>query len=234
MSNVITSTNVLLTVEEIEELRRISSPTIANAVETFHVRPRQEGVTGPGVRCLFPDLGPMVGYACTVTILSNQPAPVPRNVSRRAYWEYTLRAPGPKVTVVQDLSETPGGAYWGEVNASIHQALGSQGIFTNGTVRDLEEVARLGFHFFAAGVEVSHGYAHLEDFNRPVKVFGMLVYPGDLIHADRHGAVVIPREIAREAAAAARRVEQSERPMLAACGREDRIEALDRLIPPEY
>lgn len=234
MSNIVSTANGLLTAEELAPLRRFNTPTIANAIETFHVRPRVEGVTGPGVRCLFPDLGPMVGYACTAIILSNQPAPQPRNVSRREYWEYTRRSPGPKVTVVQDLSETPGGAYWGEVNASIHQALGSQGILTNGTVRDLDEVARLGLHFFAAGVQVSHGWAHLEDFNRPVKVFGMLVRPGDLIHADKHGAVVIPGEIAREAAEAARRVELSEKPMLAACKSDNLIEELDRLISPEY
>jgi regulator of RNase E activity RraA len=234
MSNIVSTANGLLTAEELATLRRFNTPTIANAIETFHVRPRREGVTAPDVRCLSPELGPMVGYACTATILSDQPAPQPRGVSRREYWEYTRQSPGPKVTVVQDLSETPGGAYWGEVNASIHQALGSLGILTNGTVRDLDEVARLGFHFFASGVQVSHGWAHLENFNRPVKVFGMLVRPGDLIHADKHGAVVIPSEIAREVAEAARRVELSEKPMLAACKSGNLIEELDRLISPEY
>jgi regulator of RNase E activity RraA len=224
----------LLTPAEMEELRRISSPTIANAIETFHVRPRVEGITGPGVRCLFPALGPMVGYACTATILSNQPAPDPRNVDRRDYWEYVRSMPGARVSVVQDLSETPGGAYWGEVNANIHMALGSQGVITNGTVRDLDEVERTGFHFFASGVQVSHGWAHLEGFNRPVKIFGMLVQPGDLIHADKHGAVVIPAEIAHHVAAAARKVEASEKPMLAACKSPEMIAELDRLIPREY
>ena len=88
------------------------------------------------------------------------------------------------------LSAAPGGAYRGEANASLHKALGSQGVITNGTVPDLDEVARIGFHFFARGVPVSHGYAHREDFNRPVQVFGMRVHPGDLIHADQHGAVL--------------------------------------------
>jgi regulator of RNase E activity RraA len=116
----------------------------------------------------------------------------------------------------------------------LHKALGSQGVITNGTVRDLDEVARIGFHFFASGVQVSHGYAHLENFNRPVQVFGMLVHPGDLIHADQHGAVLIPQEIAHELADAARRVELAEKPMLAACTLEDPIDELDRLIPGEY
>jgi regulator of RNase E activity RraA len=116
----------------------------------------------------------------------------------------------------------------------MHQALGSLGVITNGTVRDLDEVERTRFHFFASGVQVSHGFAHLEDFDIPVEVFGMAVLPGDLIHADQHGAVVIPHEVAHEMAKAAREIEWSEKPMLAACRLEDPIDELDRLISPEY
>ncbi len=227
-------TDKLLNSEELEALRRYPSPTIANAIETFKVRPNREGVTGARLRCLFPDLGPVVGYACTAIIISGKPAPHPRGISRREYWEYVRSLPGPRLSVVQDLSPAPGGAYWGEVNSSLHKALGSQGVITDGTVRDLDEVERLGFHFFASGVQVSHGYAHLEDFNKPVKIFGMDVLPGDLIHADKHGAVVIPHEIAREVAQAAHQVDLSEKPMLAACKLANPIDELDRLISPEY
>lgn len=225
----------MLTPEQLAELRRIPSPTIANAIETFEVRPRLEGYTSSKVMCLFPDLGPMVAYAHTLTVMTNQPAPAKRHVNRRHYWESIRAQPGPLVTVVQDLSEESGGAYWGEVNSSIHKKLGSIGVLTNGSVRDLDEVKQLGFHFFAGSVHVSHGYAHLEDFNRPVKVFGMTVHPGDLIHADKHGAVVIPKEIAAEVAAAARGVDESERPMLALCRAETLdLDALDKLISPAY
>lgn len=234
MTSRISSATDLLTGVEIGQLRRISSPTIANAIETFQIRDRLEGVTGPGWQCLFPRLGPMVGYACTGIIRSTSRPPRPRNVSRRAYWEHIRSAPGPRVSVMQDLSEVPGGAYWGEVNACLHRALGSQGVITNGVVRDLDEVERLNFHFFASGVHVSHGWAHLEDFNQPVTVFGMLVRPGDLIHADKHGAVVIPHEIARQVAEAAQKVEREERPMLEACGAPDMLDRLDALISPDY
>lgn len=234
MSSTTLGMDAALSAEELEALRRISSPTIANAVETFHVRDRLEGVSGAGVRCLFPEMGAVVGYACTATIFSGQPAPEPRNVSRTAYWKYTDRTPGPKITVVQDMSEIPGGAYWGEVNSSIHKSLGSQGVITNGTVRDIPEVRGIGFHFFASGVQVSHGWAHLEDFNRPVRVFGMLIHPGDLLHADEHGIVVIPKSIAAQVAERAIEVDRKEKPMLAACRSANRIEELDKLIPPEY
>lgn len=224
----------LLSAGELEELRRISSPTIANAIEVFNVRARGAGVTNARIQCIFPELGALVGYACTARIHSTQPPRIPRDVSRTEYWEYVQSFPGARVSVVEDLSETPGGAYWGEVNASIHLALGCCGVITNGTVRDLDEVRRLGFHFFAGGVQVSHGYAHLHDFNRPASVFGILVHPGELIHADRHGAVVIPGEIARDVVRAARELELREKSMLVACKLPNVIEELDGLIPHEY
>lgn len=218
----------------IESLRRFSTPTISNAIETFHVRHRMFGVTGAGIRCFFPELGPVVGYACTALVKTATPPDEPRRVNRRSYWEYVRRSPGPKVCVVQDLSPAPGGAYWGEVNASMHKALGASAVLTNGTVRDIDEVERLGFGFFASGLQVSHGFAHLEDYNQPVEIFGMRVEPGDLIHADKHGAVVIPIEIAPQLADAAQQVELSERLMLAACALDDAIPELDKLISAEY
>lgn len=224
-----------LPADDLAALRWITSPAIANAIETLHVRPRESGVTNAELQCLFPEFGAMVGYACTATILSGQPAPAKRMVSRTAYWEYTRRSAAPCVTVVQDLSSPIGGAYWGEVNSNIHLALGSIGVITNGTVRDLDEVKASGFHLFAGGVSVSHGFAHLEDFNRPVRVFGMMVNPGDLVHADRHGAVVIPREVAREVVAVARGIESAERAIIGLCKSPTfSIEELDRLVTPEY
>jgi regulator of RNase E activity RraA len=223
-----------LSPQELEALRRFNSPTIANAIETFGVRSHLSGVTNRRIRCLFPALGPLVGYACTATINSTEPPPQPRGVSRRAYWEYVRSFPAPRVSVVEDLSPEPGGAYWGEVNSTLHKALGSQGVITSGTVRDLDEVEPMGFHFFASGVQVSHGYAHLVDFNIPVKVFGMEVHPGDLIHADKHGAVVIPHSIAAQVAEAARKFDRSEKPILAAAHLANPIPELDRLVSPDY
>ena len=224
-----------LTLEEIKALRKISSPTVANAIETFDVRPRGEGFTNVGMQCFFPKRGVMLGYACTAMIHSGQPPAPKRLVSRTDYWEYVQRTCGPKVSVIQDLSPVPLGAYFGEVNSNIHLALGSEGVITNGTVRDIEEVSGTDFNVFASGLSVSHGFAHLEDFNRPVKVFGMTVLPGDLVHADRHGAVVIPRSIACEVVAAARAIEQAEREMITLCKSEEfTIPALDKLISPEY
>ena len=216
------------------ELALFTTPTIANAVEILGARPRLEGVTDSRIQCLFPHFGVLVGYAVTAVIDSSRAAMQPRSVRRRDYWEHVRNSMKPSISVVQDVAPTPCGAYWGEINASLHKSLGSQGVITNGTVRDIEEVEHVGFHFFASGVQVSHGYAHLEDFGGAVEVFGLKVSNGDLIHADRHGAVVIPASIAPRVAEAARRIIDDEKVLLEACTRENPIEELDRLISPEY
>ncbi|MBA3440797.1 MAG: RraA family protein [Pyrinomonadaceae bacterium] len=226
-----------LSIGELEALKRISTPTISNAIETFNLRPRNEGYMSPEVRCLFPDLGAMVGYAVTARIKADQPATDGQQASRFDYWDYVLKMPAPRIAVVQDLDQPPAiGSFWGEVNASVHRALECVGTITDGGVRDLDEVHAFGFHFFAAEVIVSHAYIHLIDFGGPVKVGGLVVNPGDLIHADKHGAIVIPHEIAREVAGAAAMIEATERRIINYCQSSDfsveRLKALVRELTP--
>jgi regulator of RNase E activity RraA len=213
--------NTPLTTAELDALRHIPSPTIANAIERFKVRGNCDGWTHGPVRCLFPELGAAVGYAVTLTVRSAPPTAKPKYPSRKPYWDHIAAIPAPRIVVVQELDQPPAGAFWGEVNANIHRALGCVGVLTDGSVRDLDEVRRLGFQFWAAGVQVSHGYARIDDFNQPVTVFGLTVHPGDLIHADQHGALVIPAAVAREVAAAAKAVEDRERPMIQLCNSAD-------------
>src|SRR5579885_2730758 len=182
--------------ELIEELRRFPTPTIVNAIETFNVRPHDSGCSLHQVKCVFPELGVFVGYAATATIMSGQPGGKPRRVNRREYWEYLAASPRPTAVVMQDLTNPPAGAYWGEVNTNIHRALGCSGLVTNGSVRDLDEVRPQKFPMFAGAITVSHAFAHLEDFGKTVKIGSVLVSSGDLIHADQHGFVVVPHEIA--------------------------------------
>ena len=229
------STAAVISNSVIEALRNISSPTVANAIETFGLRPRDAGVSLHAVQCVFPEHGALVGYACTATIMSGQPAGPRRRVNRRDYWEYLAAAPAPRVVVMQDLTDPPAGAYWGEVNTNIHRALGCAGLVTNGSVRDLDEVRPQNFPMFAACVTVSHAYAHLEDFARPVRIGRLLVESGDLIHADKHGVVLIPAEVAADVPAAAREVERKERLIIDLCrSSEFSIDKLDKLVAESY
>lgn len=185
---------------------------MSNAIETFEVRQRDEGYMSMDIRCIFPELGPMVGYAATGTIRARGR---PARQDQTALYRHVVELPGPRVVVVQDLDEPPGhGSLWGEVNATIFGALGCVGCVTNGCVRDLVEARAMGFHFFARGPGVSHAYVRVESAGRPVTVGGLRVSAGDLIHADQHGVLLIPREVARDLPAAAGRVIAAEQSLL--------------------
>ena len=164
------------------------------------------------IRCIFPELGPMVGYAATATIRARLR---PAHQDQTALYRHVREVPRPRVVVVEDLDEPPGhGSLWGEVNATIFGALGCAGCVTNGCVRDLKEAREMGFHFFARGPGVSHAYVRVESAGQPVIVGGLRVRPTDLIHADQHGVLLVPREIAGELPAAAERVVAAEQSLL--------------------
>jgi 4-hydroxy-4-methyl-2-oxoglutarate aldolase len=187
----------------LEALKRYDSPTLSNAIEIFDVRPRDEGYLSHDIRCMFPDLGVLVGYAATATMRARG---APRGASVPA-WAHVLEVPGPRVMVVQDLDDPPAhGALWGEVMATTFTRLGCVGAVTNGSVRDLAEARAVGFQLYATAAGVSHGYARIESVGEPVIVGGATVRPGDLIHADHHGVLLVPAEIAAELPAAADRV----------------------------
>ncbi len=182
--------------ELIEHLRAFDTPTICNALEIVLPERRGHGFTTRPFVAADPELPPICGYARTATIRACQPSHLPAaeaKAVRLAYYEYVAKEPLPTVVVIQDLDPEPGfGAFWGEVNSAIHRGLGCLGCVTNGSIRDLDAIAP-EFQLLAGLVGPSHAFVHVEAFDLPVNVHGMPVHPGDLVHADRHGAVVIPR-----------------------------------------
>ena len=201
----------------LEELQAYPAPSLSNGIETFDVRPRNEGFADPTVRCMFPELGARIGYAATATIRAAAAAEGD-HLPPSDLWDHVLATPEPRVVVVQDLDDPPGvGSYWGEVNGSIFTALGCVAVVTNGAVRDLTEMRTMGLQAFAGCVAVSHAYVHLVSVGEPVNVGGLEVRPGDLLHGDQHGVLSIPAEIAAELAAATRRVEEHEREIIDFC-----------------
>jgi 4-hydroxy-4-methyl-2-oxoglutarate aldolase len=209
---------VALTTQDIEALKKITSPSVANAIETFKVRPREQGNLASSIRALFPETGPMVGYAVPCMIRAEAGPIDGHRASTYGWWDYVLTIPAPRVIVVHDLDDPRGqGAQWGEVQANIHRALGCVGVVTDGSVRDLDEVRALGFQFCAAHVSVSHANVHMVDFGIPVKVGGVWIKPGDLVHGDQHGVCTIPADIAAKIPEAIAKVEADERKIIAVC-----------------
>jgi regulator of RNase E activity RraA len=175
-------------------LREIDSPTVANAIEHFKLRDRCHGFIGGAIRCLFPDLGVMLGYALPVTMTSEL-GPPPGREGYWRMWEALERAPKPAVVAVQDVSGAPTRcAYFGEVMATIAARLGAVGVVTDGGVRDLAEVHALGLHYFAPHPVVSHGNFRIVDVGVPIHLDGQTVETGDLLHGDVNGIVVVPPE----------------------------------------
>lgn len=222
-----------LTHAELLALARLDTPTVANAIETFDVRPRSTGFMRPEIRTVFPDFPSIAGYAVTCRIRAEQPRPESGSyVQRFDWWDFIVSVPPPRIVVIEDLDDPPGaGSFWGEVNGSIHQALGCLGVVTNGGVRDLKEVREMGFHYYAQHVVVSHAYVHQVEFGKPVVVGGLTVSPGDLIHADRHGVHAVPVEIAAQIPAAAARIYEREHRVIDYCHSPDfTYEGLKRLV----
>jgi regulator of RNase E activity RraA len=179
-------------------LRRLDAPTLANAIETFRERLRNEGFVDPTVHCLLPKLPPMLGYAATVKIRGSAPPTTDGAYADRTdWWDYILSLPEPRVVVIEDSSTERGlGSLIGAVHMNILQALHCVGVVTNGSVRDLPAAEKAGFHFFASGLAVSHAYIHIIDFGHPVCIGGLTINSGDLLHGDLHGVQCIPPDIA--------------------------------------
>ena len=182
------------------ELRKIRTPIVYDTIERLGVRSRSAGYSQPGVACILPSLGAMVGYACTGKIAAEiPPAPGERQVAQPDVWRYVGAARQPSVMVVQDMDQPPArGCAWGDVAASIMLRLGCVGALTNGGVRDIREVEALGFQLFAASQVVGHAYIRYVEINTPVKIGALVINPGDLLHGDEHGIVIIPNEVPLE------------------------------------
>ncbi len=205
---------VTLTPAQIEELRRIDSPTIANAIETFEVRPRVSGYAGYDIRCIFPDLPPTVGYAVTCTVDSTTEGR--EGIGFEALYEVLARTPGPTVVVMQDVGEDRlHSCHAGEVMSTRMKSLGAVGILTDGGLRDVREVKQLGgFQYFCAGLVVAHGNPICVSVGDEVEISGMRVRPGDLLHGDANGIVQVPHECAADVARASYDIWKREKDIL--------------------
>ncbi len=211
--------NAPLTPTELQRLRTLDSCQIADAVETLRERLRNEGFADGGVRCLFPEFPPMVGYAVTLKIRGSAPPMTGGAYSDRTdWWDYILSVPAPRVVVVQDVATRIGlGSLLGAVHVNILKALGCVGAITNGSVRDLPAARNLGFPLFSGGSSVSHAYVHIVEFGAPVEIAGLKIESGNLIHGDQHGFLTIPLDHAREIPAIAARIRKKEETIIEAC-----------------
>lgn len=195
-------------------LTGVDTPTVCNAIEVAQGKRGFNAFTRGTMLASHPDAPAIVGYARTARIRAvappNEPADVIR-ARRMDYYKHMATGPRPAVAVVQDLDVPDAiGAYWGEINTNIHKSFGLAGTLTDGVMRDLGDMPE-GYPVIAGSIGPSHGFVHVVDIAQPVEVFGMPVVDGDLVHADRHGALVIPDDVVPRLADAIATLIRSER-----------------------
>lgn len=198
-------------------MRRVDTPTVCNAIEVAQGKRGFQAFTRQTMLAADPTLPAMCGYARTARIAARRPseeAPEAVRERRMNYYRYMAAGPQPSIAVVEDV-DFPAcvGAFWGEVNSAVHAGLGLLGALTNGVMRDLADMEK-GFQVIAGSIGPSHGFVHVIDMDQPVEVCGLHVQPGDLVHADRHGAVVIPSEVVGSLEGAIDKLLASERVIL--------------------
>lgn len=226
---------VPLTEADRTALIAFDTPSICNALEIVAPDRRARGFTARPLVAPFPQLKPVLAYARTAIIRSKEPDGLAKDkakAKRLAYYEYVEKGPRPSVMVMQDIDgdDRGFGCFWGEVQSNVHKGLGCSGVITDGTVRDIDMMAP-GFFVLAGGVVPSHAWVHAVDFGVQVNVAGMIVSSGDLIHADRHGAVVIPHGLERKVIEAATLIARREAVIIAAAKQPDfTVEALKRAM----
>lgn len=204
-------------------LRSVDTPTVCNAIEMAEGRRGFDRFTRGTVLCSDPGAGPVIGYARTARIAAARPPTDPPEAIRTRrmdYYRYMAEAPKPAIVVIEDTDPDPVGAFWGEINTSVHKGFGLSGVLTNGVMRDLGDLAP-DFPVIAGSIGPSHAFVHVRDIDLPVTVFGLTVQPGDLIHADRHGAVVIPEDRTGQIAGAITRLVETEKIVLGAAQRQE-------------
>jgi regulator of RNase E activity RraA len=207
--------------DDLAALARFDTPTICNALELVTPERRSLGFNRRPLVAPLPSAKPVVGYARTVTIRSREPYPRSKDAARDTrlkYYDYIAQAPLPSLCVMQDVDgpDAGFGCFWGEVQSNLHKALGCIGVVTDGAVRDIDAWAE-GFFVLAGSVMPSHAHVDIVDFGATVSVAGMIVSPDDIVHADRHGAVVIPRAAVKRLPDAAMTLARREKIVLDAC-----------------
>ncbi|MTI45712.1 regulator of RNase E activity RraA [Roseibium hamelinense] len=207
-----------MTPQLIELLKSVDTPTVCNAIEVAEGQRGFNRFTRGTMLSSAPKGGAMVGYARTAKIAAVAPPTEPPEVikaRRMAYYRYMAEGLRPAVAVVEDLDYPDAiGAYWGEINTTVHKGFGLSGALTNGVMRDLGDLPD-GFPVVAGSIGPSHGFVHVREIDVPVTVFGLEIQPGELVHADRHGAVIIEENILPRLETAIRKLLQTEQLILA-------------------
>jgi 4-hydroxy-4-methyl-2-oxoglutarate aldolase len=222
-----------LSKEEFQDLQRLDSCGVADAIERFRIRLRNEGYAETGLVCRYPQMLPVLGYAMTLKVRSFAPPSKGSTFFEgMEWWNALLALPSPRILVLQDMDRFPGtGALIGDLHACILKKLDCVAVVTNGAVRDVSRIEGFDFQMFSGSLSVSHAYSHIVHVGGPVQIGCLEISPGDLIHGDGHGLVRIPRELAARIPATAAALRRKDEEIISYChSREFSVEGLRDLL----
>ena len=188
----------MIDLELLNVLKSVDTPTVCNAIEVAQGKRGFNQFTRGTMLSSCPEDSTIVGFARTAKIAALEPPsedPAVIKQRRMDYYRHMAEGPKPSIAVVEDVDFPNAiGAYWGEVNTTVHKGFGMSGALTNGVMRDLGDMAE-DFPVLAGSIGPSHGFVHVREIATEVEIFGLKISDGDLVHADRHGAIVIPEDI---------------------------------------
>ena len=202
--------------EIFKQLIKYDTPTICNALELLDPKCRNQGYTKKEFFCLNKNLPPIIGFVRTAKIFSNDKNKQMTLKQKKEYYQYMGNEKVPKICIVEDSNINPVGCFWGEVQTNIHKKLGFKGVITNGSIRDLDDVAS-NFQMLARSVLPSHACLQLKSIGKAIKIFGEQFKHNDIVHADQHGAVKIPLKYLEKLPEAIKQVIKNEKPILDLC-----------------
>ena len=216
--------------EILKKLIKFDTPTICNALEILDSKCQKKGYTKKEFFCLNKSLPPMIGFVRTAKIYSNNNNRHITPKERTKYYKYMSGGNMPKICIIEDANVNPVGCFWGEIQTNIHQNLGFKGVITNGSIRDLDDVAR-NFQMLARSALPSHSYIELKSIGKSVKICGEQFKHNDIVHADQHGAVKIPFEYLEQLPKAINKVIKNEKPILDLCkGKKFSLKKLEAIL----
>jgi len=222
-----------LSKEEFQDLQRLDSCAVANAIERFRSQLRHEGYAEAALACRFPEMAPVLGHAMTLKIRTSGLPGSSRAFSESTEWiDALLALPAPRLLVLQDMDRFSGAAaFIGHVEACILKTLGCAAVITNGAVRDISRIEGLDFQVFSGSLSVSHASSHIVQIGGTVQIGALEISSGDLVHGDRHGIVRIPRELAARIPATAAALRRKEDEIMSYChSHEFSVEGLRDLL----
>ena len=195
--------------DRLDALTMFDTPTIANAMDSLQIKGRQ--FSGSSIRAVTAGGKAICGVAITATMKEQWGGNYSHVEPWMCFLEEIEKETLPVVAILKDESEIVGrDAMIGEGMSLAMRSVGAHAALCDGVIRDISAIREINFPVWANGLVADRGNIRFHQYQVPVNVGGMKVNPGDLIHMDENGAMVLPSDRVDEILASAADVNRNE------------------------